>query len=447
MGMFWPPRSPRRFAVPALGRGRPTCLRGGRLAALVAGLALAGCEPEGPQPTLARIEPQEAYSDQDTLVRLVGTQFVPPFTLDLAQDLRVPQASGFSGVVFGAGGSARLRDVVWKSPTELEAVLEAGLSGAPGYSVTVRDPRGQQATLANGFIALGADTVPPDLVIEAPTPTRLLGPGVAVRVDAVAQDFGPGKLSDLRYEIALGPRRLVDGRCALAAHGGSTRCSFDALAPPEAAPGALFRITVKAIDAGPLANQATQTLVFVLSPPPSLSAIAPASGSREGGTDVVITGKNFAPASQVRVGGALLWPDGGRMLDAQTIVGRTPPGAVGAVDVTFEGPTGTSTTAGAFTYLEALAVTDVSPGQVAAAGGTLLTIAGDGFTKDTLILFGDRPTNAVPLLDITWESPSRIRGFAPQGTGATSVWATAPGLGRARWSGTFVWTPAVEVAP
>lgn len=135
------------------------------------------------------------------------------------------------------------------------------------------------------------------------------------------------------------------------------------------------------------------------------------------------------------------------MLDAQTIVGRTPPGAVGAVDVTFEGPTGTSTTAGAFTYLEALAVTDVSPGQVAAAGGTLLTIAGEGFTKDTLILFGDRPTNAVPLLDITWESPSRIRGFAPQGTGATSVWATAPGLGRARWSGTFVWTPAVEVAP
>src|SRR5262249_45546003 len=86
---------------------------------------------------------------------------------------------------------------------------------------------------------------------------------------------------------------------------------------------------------------------------PTISAIAPSTGSTFGGTAVTITGSNFSTAATVKIGGVSatsVTVTGGTTLTATTGVH-----ASGAVDVVVSDGGGTATLGRGFTY--------VSPGS------------------------------------------------------------------------------------
>jgi hypothetical protein len=87
-------------------------------------------------------------------------------------------------------------------------------------------------------------------------------------------------------------------------------------------------------------------------PAPTVTAIAPASGSTLGGAPIIITGTNLQPptgATTVTIGGTAatdIW-----VIDATTVQAVAPPGTAGAADVVVTTPRGTGTGSALYTYL------------------------------------------------------------------------------------------------
>ncbi len=95
------------------------------------------------------------------------------------------------------------------------------------------------------------------------------------------------------------------------------------------------------------------------------------------------------------------------------------------MNVTVTTPAGTSavTPADEFTYAVAAApvVTGLSPTSGPAAGGTLVTITGTGFTGATAVDFGTTAATNVSIVDDT-----TITADNPAGTGTVDVTVTTP---------------------
>ena len=136
---------------------------------------------------------------------------------------------------------------------------------------------------------------------------------------------------------------------------------------------------------------------------------------------VTITGTGFTGATAVDFGPNLatdLNP-----VNATTITADSPAGT-GTVDVTVTAPGGTSPTSPAdqFAYVATPTVSAVSPNDGPAAGGTMVTITGTGFTRATTVDFGtNQATN------LTVASDTTITAYSPAGTGAVGVTVTTPG--------------------
>ena len=155
--------------------------------------------------------------------------------------------------------------------------------------------------------------------------------------------------------------------------------------------------------------------------PTSVTGLSPSAGPLLGGTMVTITGTGFTGATAVDFGPNLatdLNP-----VNATTITADSPAGT-GTVDVTVTAPGGTSPTSPAdqFAYVATPTVSAVSPNDGPAAGGTMVTITGTGFTRATTVDFGtNQATN------LTVASDTTITAYSPAGTGAVGVTVTTPG--------------------
>ncbi len=77
---------------------------------------------------------------------------------------------------------------------------------------------------------------------------------------------------------------------------------------------------------------------FTYIAPPTVSSVAPSSGSPAGGTAVTITGTNFAAGATVTFGAAAA--TNVVVVNSTTITATTPAGSVGAVTVTVTNATG-----------------------------------------------------------------------------------------------------------
>ena len=113
------------------------------------------------------------------------------------------------------------------------------------------------------------------------------------------------------------------------------------------------------------------------------------------------------------------------MVSDSTITVSSPPGA-GTVDVTVTAPGGTShaNPADRFNYTAIVAapiVNGISPSSGPAAGGTLVTISGAGFTGATIVQFG---TTAAQ--DVVIVSDGTITAKSPAGTDIVNVTVTTP---------------------
>jgi len=153
--------------------------------------------------------------------------------------------------------------------------------------------------------------------------------------------------------------------------------------------------------------------IWRVSPPaavviPTVTAIAPTSGSSLGGDVVAITGTGFSTAA-----GATTVKFGGTTSATVTCANATSctatsPAGTGVVDVTVTvaGQTSAASAADLFTYVianpNAVAITSVAPNTGLTGGGTLVTITGANFVPGgTTINFGANPATGVSCASAT----------------------------------------------
>lgn len=118
--------------------------------------------------------------------------------------------------------------------------------------------------------------------------------------------------------------------------------SVSAIAPAHAAGAVVVTIT------NPDGQTATAGTYQYIAPSPSITSIAPSSGSTAGGTTITISGTNFGNAATVMIGGVAATDV--NVVSTTTITAVTPAHAAGPVDVVVTiGQTSVTSTAG-FTY-------------------------------------------------------------------------------------------------
>ena len=154
---------------------------------------------------------------------------------------------------------------------------------------------------------------------------------------------------------------------------------------------------------------------------PQDTGVSPTSGPAAGDTLVTITGSGLSGATVVDFGTTAA--TNVTVVNSTTITADSPAGS-GTVDVTVTTPGGKSATSAAdqFTYIVAPVVTGVSPTSGPAAGGTLATITGTGFSGATVVDFGTAAATGLTVVNST-----TITADSPAGSGVVDVTVTTPG--------------------
>lgn len=183
---------------------------------------------------------------------------------------------------------------------------------------------------------------------------------------------------------------------------------------------------------------------------PVLESLSPESGSIEGGTQVTITGRNFAAGGE---SGNTIIVVGGRQASDVMVISdtqltfTTPRGDIegASVEVTASTTTGFGTLPDAFTYNIRPSVLSVTPAIGKRSGGTAITIKGRGFMAGTPVvtIAGAAATDVAVVDDQTITATTPVfsedtRAFTPldievrtdngAGTLPASFRLTAPGL-------------------
>jgi hypothetical protein len=175
-------------------------------------------------------------------------------------------------------------------------------------------------------------------------------------------------------------------------------------------------------------------LPFVFDPlAPTITSIAPTTGTAAGGTAVTITGTGLTGATGATFGTT---PGAGfTVVNDTTATVTSPSHAVGSASVTVQSPNGTSNgTAYVFSPLPPT-ITGLSPAAGSAGGGTTVTITGTGLTGSTGATFGVTAGTGYTVVSdttATVTSPAGTVGTAsvtiqsPNGTSAGSPFLYNP---------------------
>ncbi|RJQ07198.1 MAG: hypothetical protein C4558_10105 [Dehalococcoidia bacterium] len=149
-----------------------------------------------------------------------------------------------------------------------------------------------------------------------------------------------------------------------------------------------------------------------LGPPPTLTAIVPATGPTAGATAVTLTGTEFGAGTTVTIGGVAATSVVAASGTSLTAV--TPAGVAGAANVVVTKADGQSATlAGGYTYTQSAppTVTAISPTSATHGGGTPVTITGTGFVAGATVRFGTTLATGVVVTSAT-----SITAVTPAGT-------------------------------
>src|SRR5215831_14704211 len=134
---------------------------------------------------------------------------------------------------------------------------------------------------------------------------------------------------------------------------------------------------------------------------PTVNGVSPASGPIIGGTVVTITETVFTAGATVAFGANAA--TNVQFVNSTTLKATSPAGAaLGKVDVTVTTAGGTSATSALdqFNYTGPT-VTGVSPASGPAAGGTVVTISGTGYTAASTVKFGANAGTGVQFVSST----------------------------------------------
>jgi hypothetical protein len=324
-----------------------------------------------PRPALTKVSPASGTSVGGTSVTITGT--------NLAGATQIDFGPGYPGGIAAC------------SATRCSSVAPPG---AGTVDITVTTPGGTSAKSAADRFSY---TRPPAPRITRLTPAGGL-PGTQVTITgtnlagATQIDFGAGYASDqadctqnsCTTDAPLGPTGTVD--VSVSTPGGRSAATlagrFHEVAPPA----------------------------------PAISGVTPAIGPGGGGTSVTINGTNLADTYQIDFGSI---STGTPFQCTDTSCTATAPAGNGTVDITVQGPGGTSPAGRAdrFTYTSpGPVVASLTPSSGPPAGGTQVTIVGTGFSAATAVSFG-----AVPARSFTVINDSHITAITPPDSNGTTV--------------------------
>jgi hypothetical protein len=167
-------------------------------------------------------------------------------------------------------------------------------------------------------------------------------------------------------------------------------------------------------------DQFTYNNIKLVPPPPTVTSVSllpygVAAGPTAGGTVVQINGTNLSRATAVHFGAnaaASFSP-----VTAGVITATSPAGSQGLVDITVSTGGGTSQTSAAdqFAYVDLPGfAAPISPALGPAAGGTMVTLTGTGFTYVTAVNFGGNPAASFSI-----NSDTTITAISPHASGLT----------------------------
>lgn len=151
---------------------------------------------------------------------------------------------------------------------------------------------------------------------------------------------------------------------------------------------------------------------------PTVTSIAPATGSTTGSDVVIITGTGFTGATEVTFNGTAAT---GVTVDSATqITATTPAGTAGAADIKVTTPDGAGTGTALFTYGDAPTFTSIAPASGSTEGGNMVIITGTGFTGTTGVTF-----DGIAATGVTVDSDTQITAITPaHAVGAVDVIVT-----------------------
>lgn len=291
-------------------------------------------------------------------------------------------------------------NVVVKSPNEISARTPAG---QPGWrDVMVINNDGGTATLPKGFLY---KTNP---VIQSVTPNK--GPvsgGLFLSIKGM--NFMPG--ADVRFvgDAVGGNQGLPLENVRIVSE---TEIKATAPAAVDGQQG-YVDILVTNPDGGAGRLEAA-FLYRATNTNPSIATITPNRGPVTGGTDITITGKDFAPDALVVIGGNFATDV--RFVDNTTLTARTPAGQEGPADVQVINAQdgGFAVKPGGFTYMvprSSPKITKVTPNRGSSEGGTPVTITGSDFREGLSVIIGGIEVNPG---DVNLISPTEIRIITPR---------------------------------
>jgi uncharacterized protein (TIGR03437 family) len=352
--------------------------------------------------------------DSNACTLFIGDVILAPPVITGAAPSSGPAAGGTSLAISGQGfqngatvrfGKQAAPSVTFSGPTSLSAVTPPG-SGT--VDVTVSNPDGQTAALANGFTYQMA----PSVSNIAPATGPIAG-GTSVTIQGA--NFVNGATVKLGTVVA-GQVVVVNSTTITAVCGGSGAGVVDVVVTnPDGQSGKL-------------------TQGFTYAVPPTITSISPGSGVQSGGTAVTILGQGFASGAAVRFGSASATV---LQVQAGQIQVTTPPGS-GTVGVTVTNPNGLSATLpNAFTYGSAIHILSIQPSQGVNTGGTAITVTGTGLVPGCTLTIGTVAAYGVNVVSGT--TITALTG-STSATGVFDVVVTPPNGQPATLPGGFTYT-------
>jgi hypothetical protein len=337
--------------------------------------------------------------DNQTATFLRGFSFNPGPVVTAASPSSGPTAGGTSvtidGTNFSSGatvtfGTIAAASTTFVSSTQIVAVTASGGMGT--VNITVRNPDGQTGSLVGGFNFLAG---------PAPTITAALSPGSGPAAGGTTVTItGTG--------FQTGASVLIGGNSATNVTVVSAT-QITAVTPAGAAGSADVQVT------NPDSQVAILPNGFTYVPPPSVTGVAPNSGTSSGGTSISISGNNFLPGATVQVGGVSA--TNVTFSSPTALLALTPAHGAGVVDVRVTNPDGqTGTLTSGFTYVAIPTIASINPVTGPPAGGTVVVINGGNFVTGATVQFGGVAATAV-----TVTSATRIQCTTPAGTAGSIV--------------------------
>lgn len=423
-----------------------------RSSSIVSALALVlvaapACHDQRTALAIVDVTPSFAYSDGDLGLIIDAPGIRPSLSIDLdSQSATLDSASVHISLVPSVddGRPVVPLTVKWLRLGRFLARMTAGVA-AGQYDVKLVAPDGRSSTLPAAFVCGGARPAGPVITVASPSPAQMVGADDPFEASFTVDDHG-GQLVDVSWFTSEGAKGAcpieVDAETGNRSETFATASSPDCVKIPTPKSSSFtsstmdFVLTVTAIDIS------GQTSVFptplIIAQAPVITRIDKEVGRLEGKQSFRVEGRYFPVGATAAIGGVrILNPDeggtGGFRENENTIVGLVPPSPrPDVLEVTVTTPWGAvGTSARKFNYILPPLIRVVQPSTGPAAGGIMMTIAGNDLRAPVAIKFGPTLEDAIDLVGPQYPADSKVVGTLPPGHGTVLVWAQDPitGLG------------------